>query len=227
MIVTIAVGIEDRPASAPRTDTPWASDFKIFGNPSFVEGITAISNLTFAFSGTPGFFSIVSEMRNPRRYTPALLICQAGVTSIYTVVACVVYYYCGSYVASPALGSAGGSVKKISYGIALPGLVVTTTIVIHVGATGIQGTKDVTGYSLILRVDTSKVHLCSTTPWLPTSEQQYPNSLDILARLYLWYHRDRIYHCQYYSRIQRTGVSHWRLAGHDSLFSTIRLYVVV
>lgn len=130
--MSIAVGIQDRPPSALQTQTPWS---KIIGNPSFVEGITAISNLTFAFSGTPGFFAIVSEMRNPRRYTPALLICQACVSSIYTVISCVIYYYCGSYVASPALGSAGGVVKQIAYGVALPGLVVTTTIVIHVRPT--------------------------------------------------------------------------------------------
>lgn len=132
LIVTIAVGIQDRPAAAPETRAPWVSDFKIVGNPSFAEGITAISNLVFGFSGTPGFFAIVSEMRNPRQYTPALLICQASVTSLYIVIGCVVYYYCGSYVSSPALGSAGGAVKQISYGFALPGLIVTTTIVTHV-----------------------------------------------------------------------------------------------
>lgn len=132
MIVTIAVAVRDRPAAAPMTTEPWVSDVKIIGNPTFTEGITAVCNLVFAFSGTPGFFSIISEMRDPRQYTPAMLICQAGVTAIYSVVGCVVYYYCGSYVSSPALGSAGGSIKQIAYGFALPGLIVTTTIVTHV-----------------------------------------------------------------------------------------------
>lgn len=132
LIVTIAVGIQSRPAAAPQNDAVWVSDYKLIGNPSFTEGITAVSAIVFAFSGTPGFFSIVSEMRNPRQYTRALLICQAGVSGIYLVIGCVVYYYCGSYVSSPALGSAGGVVKKISYGFALPGLIVTTTIVAHV-----------------------------------------------------------------------------------------------
>ncbi|CAG8145210.1 unnamed protein product [Penicillium salamii] len=134
MIVTIAVSLQDRPSSAPKGDGPWTSDFKIVGSPTFVEGVTGVSNLIFAFSGTPGFFAIVSEMRNPRQFTSALLICQATVTSIYLIVACIIYYYCGSYVSSPALGSAGGLVKQISYGIALPGLVVTTTIVTHIPA---------------------------------------------------------------------------------------------
>lgn len=133
--MTVAVGVQDRPASAPPSDTPWVSDFKLIGNPTFTKGITAVSSLVFAFSGTPGFFAIVSEMRDPLKYTPALLMCQSGVTAIYTIIGCVVYYYCGSYVSSPALSSAGGDVKKIAYGFALPGLIVTTTIVAHVGYT--------------------------------------------------------------------------------------------
>ena len=71
-------------------------------------------------------------MRNPRQYTQAVLVCQSFVTAMFTVIGCVVYYYCGSYVASPALGSAGGTIKKICYGLALPGLIVTLTIVAHV-----------------------------------------------------------------------------------------------
>lgn len=131
--VTIAVAVQDRPVAAPQGGI-WVSDFKVVGSPSFLEAITAISSLVFAYSGTPAFFSIVSEMRDPRKYTRSLLICQAGVTITYMLIGCVVYYYCGSYVATPALGSAGTSIKKIAYGFALPGLAVTTTIVIHVPA---------------------------------------------------------------------------------------------
>ncbi|KAJ5763948.1 hypothetical protein N7533_002629 [Penicillium manginii] len=133
-IVTIAVGIQERPAAAPTTDGPWVSDWKIVGNPSFAEAIAAVSNLLFAFSGTPGFFSIVSEMRNPERYPAAMASCQAVVTVVYAIIGGVIYYYCGSYVSSPALGSAGGVIKIISYGFALPGLLGTMTIVTHIPA---------------------------------------------------------------------------------------------
>lgn len=132
--VTIAVGVEDRPATAPQ-DGIWMSDYKIINSPTFTEGISAVSSLVFAYAGTPAFFSIVSEMRDPRHYTRALLICQGVVTATYLSIGCVVYYYCGSYVASPALGSAGQTVKKVSYGFALPGLIVTTTLVTHVSDT--------------------------------------------------------------------------------------------
>lgn len=71
-------------------------------------------------------------MRDPRRYTRSLIICQATVTSIYIAIGIVVYYFCGSYVASPALGSAGVTMKKVCYGLALPGLCVSTILLSHV-----------------------------------------------------------------------------------------------
>lgn len=131
IIVTIAVGVQDRPPTAPQTG-PWTPDYKITAAPSFASAISAVSTILFAFSGTPGFFSIISEMRNPKDYTRAMIISQTFTTVLYAVIGIVVYYYSGSYVASPALGSAGGLVKKICYGIALPGLIVTMTIVSHV-----------------------------------------------------------------------------------------------
>ncbi|KAL3493275.1 transmembrane amino acid transporter protein-domain-containing protein [Aspergillus germanicus] len=154
IIVTIAVGIQDRPASAPATEGPWSSDWKVIGHPSFAQGIAAVSNLLFAFSGTPGFFSIVSEMRDPRQYTGAMLTCQTGVTAVYAVIGCVIYYYCGSYVSSPALGSAGGAIKIISYAFALPGLLVTMTIVTHIPAKfifvhALRGSRHLTSNTLV------------------------------------------------------------------------------
>ncbi|KAL4911131.1 hypothetical protein BDW74DRAFT_164750 [Aspergillus multicolor] len=131
IIVCIAVGLQPKPATA---STPWIPDYQIIAHPSFTSGITAVSNLVFAFSGTPGFFAIVSEMREPRKYTRALLIAQGSITAVYIAVGCVVYYFCGSYVASPALGSAGQLIKQVCYGIAMPGLVVTTTICSHIPA---------------------------------------------------------------------------------------------
>ena len=79
-----------------------------------------------------GFFPIAAEMRDPSQYNRPLLLCQGGVTAVYLTVGIVMYYYCGSYVASPALGSAGSLIKKVSYGISLPGLVVSSIVVLHV-----------------------------------------------------------------------------------------------
>ncbi|RAK75440.1 putative amino acid transporter (Mtr) [Aspergillus fijiensis CBS 313.89] len=130
LIVTIAVGIQDRPSSAPQTGA-WSSDYKLFAYPSFAQGVSVVSSLIFACSATPAYFSIVAEMREPRYFIRSLVIAQVGSTLIYIVVGIVIYYFCGSYVASPALGSAGRLIQKVSYGIALPGLLATTTIFIH------------------------------------------------------------------------------------------------
>ncbi len=130
--LTIAVGVETRPDSAPVTPGPWKSDYKLFGNPKTAEALAAVSSIVFAYAGTPAFFNIAAEMRDPRLYTRALIVCQTVMTVVYIVIGIVVYYYCGSYVASPALGSAGKTMKKVCYGLALPGLIVSTTLFIHV-----------------------------------------------------------------------------------------------
>lgn len=135
--VTVAAGIQDRPASAPQTG-PWESNYKLFNSPTFPEAMSAVSSLVFAYAGTPTFFPIVAEMRNPKDYRKALVVSQSCVTCVYTAIGVVVYYYCGSYVASPALGSAGTLMKKICYGIALPGLLVTAVLIGHVGSSFIR-----------------------------------------------------------------------------------------
>ncbi|GKT51931.1 N amino acid transport system protein [Colletotrichum spaethianum] len=132
LTVTIAVSLQDRPAAAPQ-DAVWESDFKIVNTPTFTQAISAISSLVFSYAGTPAFFSIAAEMRDPHHYTRSLVLCQSVVTVVYLAVGVVVYYYCGSYVSSPALGSAGPTVKKVAYGLALPGLIVSAAVMLHVG----------------------------------------------------------------------------------------------
>lgn len=130
-IVTVAVGLQDRPSAAP-VQGDWKSDYKITNSPSFTDAISAISTLVFTYAGTPGFFNIAAEMRDPHLYTRSLAVCQITVTSVYIIVATIVYYFCGSYVASPALGSAGPLIKKVAYGVALPGLAVSGILLAHV-----------------------------------------------------------------------------------------------
>lgn len=129
--VTIAVTLEDRPAAAVGVDE-WEPDWKLFNTPTVQQAFAAIGCHVFAFAGTPAFFSIVAEMREPKYYNRALVWSQGIVFVVYIVIGSIVYVYCGSYVASPALGSAGPMIKKACYGFALPGLLVTAMIVTHV-----------------------------------------------------------------------------------------------
>ena len=50
------------------------------------------------------------------------------------IIACTVYHFVGQYIASPALGSAGLLIKKICYGLAIPGLVIGAVLFAHVAA---------------------------------------------------------------------------------------------
>ena len=52
----------------------------------------------------------------------------------YLTFSIVVYWYCGKWVASPSLGSAGPLIKKIAYGIGIIGLMVSGALFNHVSA---------------------------------------------------------------------------------------------
>ena len=60
--LTIATGVQDRPADAPEFGQ-WKSDWKVVGNPSFAEAMSAVASLVLAYGGLPAYFSIVSEMK--------------------------------------------------------------------------------------------------------------------------------------------------------------------
>jgi hypothetical protein len=152
--VTIASALQARPASYPfGAEVPFNSDFTLIAHPTFTSATTAISSIVFAYSGTPAFFGIIAEMRHPAQHTRSLLLCQSVVTTTYLTVGIVIYIYCGSYVSSPALGSAGPLIKKVCYGMALPGLVVSTMLFIHFAAK-----------TLLLRLLRGSKHLTASTP---------------------------------------------------------------
>lgn len=122
MIVVIAVTIPDRPAAAPQT-----GDFDLGFSAVPPEGTTfaaawAASLAIFASSAnTSGFVPVISEMRRPQDYYKSLAACMTWITSSYLAFGLVMYRWCGKWVASPALGSAGPTIKIVAYAIAIPG----------------------------------------------------------------------------------------------------------
>ncbi len=85
-------------------------------------------------AGTSAFLPVISEMRNPRDYRKSLFVCMGIVNAAYLSFSLVVYRWCGSWVASPSLGSAGQTVKMVAYGVGLIGLVVSACLYLHVAA---------------------------------------------------------------------------------------------
>jgi hypothetical protein len=88
-------------------------------------------------------------MRRPRDFTKSILLCQSVITVAYVVIGSVIYYFAGQFVASPAMGSTNELMKRISYGLVLPALLVSGMLFNHIGAKYafvrfLRGTRDLT-----------------------------------------------------------------------------------
>ncbi|KAL2678524.1 hypothetical protein Neosp_009271 [[Neocosmospora] mangrovei] len=132
-IFAVAVTQQDRPAMAPKTgdfDLGWTA----IAHPTFVAGITASANIFISNSGSSMYLPIISEMRRPEHYRKAALVTGVLVLAMYLSFSLVIYRWCGVWLATPAFGSAGTLFKKLSYGIALPGLIIGVGIYQHVAA---------------------------------------------------------------------------------------------
>ena len=132
-IFSVAVTQQSRPAAAPPTgafDLGWTA----IAYPTFVAGITASANIFISGSGSSMYLPVISEMKKPRDYRKAAIAAGVLVGAMYLTFSLVIYRWCGKWLATPAFGSAGELFKKISYGIALPGLVIGVGIYQHVAA---------------------------------------------------------------------------------------------
>ncbi|KAJ4248418.1 hypothetical protein NW762_012755 [Fusarium torreyae] len=130
---SVGVSQVDRPAAAPQTG-PFDLEVISVAHPGFVAGLTAAINLFAGYASTPTFMPVIAEMRVPSSFPRALFSSQAFLMACYISFGMVVYYFCGQYVASPSLGSAGGTVEKIAYGISIPGFIMTSTLWVHLAA---------------------------------------------------------------------------------------------
>lgn len=101
---------------------------------AFADAFLSVTNIIFAYAGHVAFFSFISEFKNPRDFPKALAVLQISDTTMYIVVAIVVYRYAGDSVDSPALGSTSDTVARIAYGIAIPTIIVAGVIYGHVAA---------------------------------------------------------------------------------------------
>ncbi|KAH6976452.1 transmembrane amino acid transporter protein-domain-containing protein [Ilyonectria sp. MPI-CAGE-AT-0026] len=132
-IVVVGVTQVDRPAAAPQTG-PFDLGVISVGTPGFVAGLTAAINLFAGFGSTPTFMPVIAEMKVPKSFPKALFSSQGALAACYIAFGTVVYIYCGEYVASPSLASAGGTIEKIAYGISVPGFIMTSTLWVHLAA---------------------------------------------------------------------------------------------
>ncbi|KAL2825503.1 transmembrane amino acid transporter protein-domain-containing protein [Aspergillus cavernicola] len=132
-IVVVAVTLRSRPAAAPQTGD-FELGYHVLAYPSFAAGMVASSTIFYSSCATSAFLPVVSEMKNPKDYRKALFTCMGIVTVSYLCFSLVVYRWCGKWVASPSLGSAGQTIKMVAYGIGLLGLIVSACLYIHIAS---------------------------------------------------------------------------------------------
>lgn len=132
-ITAIACLARARPAAAP--PGPVSLDIRVVNSKATFSGVmSAISTQLFALGASGTFFSVAAEMKEPEKFTRSLIWGQSFIVITNIAISSIMYAKVGQYLASPALGSAGLLIKKISFGVAFPGLLVTAILWSHIAA---------------------------------------------------------------------------------------------
>lgn len=128
LILMISLGV-----AGPRGAAPGRKPhIVLIGHPSFGDGLSACTDVAFAYAGSQGFISVMAEMKDPDRdYTPALVMLQSFTIPIYTVVAVVMYVLAGEHTQVIALMSALRLPAMVAFGVFLPCLLATAVILGH------------------------------------------------------------------------------------------------
>ncbi|KND90094.1 N amino acid transport system protein [Tolypocladium ophioglossoides CBS 100239] len=116
-----AAGISPDPTRS--VDVTVASDF--------YTAFVSITNPVFAYAGHFMFFVLMSEMKEPKHAMRAAYTLQSFATVFYAIFAGVTYGYVGSHVASPSFSSLPPYWQKVSYGIALPNILLAGSLYAH------------------------------------------------------------------------------------------------
>ncbi|KAK2040729.1 transmembrane amino acid transporter [Colletotrichum somersetense] len=95
---------------------------------TFAEAFIAITNIVFAYSFAICQFSFMDEMHTPRDYVKSIWALGLIEIFIYTVTGALIYAFVGQDVKSPALLSAGHTISKVAFGVALPVIFISGSI---------------------------------------------------------------------------------------------------
>ncbi|KAE8214823.1 hypothetical protein CF327_g1817 [Tilletia walkeri] len=95
---------------------------------TFVKGMLAVTQIAFAYSFAVAQFSFQAELKNPRDYKKACWALGILEIFIYTATGVIIYLFVGKDVQSPALLSAGGTMAKVAFGLALPVIYISGSI---------------------------------------------------------------------------------------------------
>lgn len=106
---------------------------------SLADAMIALGNIVFAYSFAVCQFSFMDEMHTPEDFPKAIWTLGIIEIVIYTLTGALIYVFVGQEVQSPALLSAGTTVSKIAFGVALPVIFISGAINTTVAARYIHG----------------------------------------------------------------------------------------
>lgn len=104
---------------------------------NFYTAFASILNPVFAFAGHFMFFVLVSEMKEPKHAMRSAYVLQTFTTIYYLAFAAVTYGYLGAKAlegGAPSFSSLSPYWAKVSYGIAIPNLVIAGALYAHTAA---------------------------------------------------------------------------------------------
>jgi hypothetical protein len=135
LTVVIAVTQRDRPAAAPQTG-PYDLGFEALppAGTTFAAAWSAALAIFSSSANTPAFLPVISEFKKPQQYFRSVYVSMGFINAAYFALGLTIYAYCGKWIASPALGSGGPTIKIVAYGLAIPGLIAGAVITIHIAA---------------------------------------------------------------------------------------------
>ncbi|USW48331.1 Putative amino acid transporter, transmembrane domain-containing protein [Septoria linicola] len=95
---------------------------------TFYEAFLSTTNIIFAYSFAVCQFSFMSEMHTPKDFVKSIWALGLIEIFIYTVTGALIYAFVGQSVRSPALLSAGFTVSRVAFGVALPVIFISGSI---------------------------------------------------------------------------------------------------
>jgi hypothetical protein len=125
-ITIIATGVQASNAPGGLSAVPW-SVWPPEGT-TFYSAFLSVTNIIFAYSFAVCQFSFMAEMHTPRDYVKSIWALGLIEIFIYTITGALIYAFVGVDVKSPALLSAGTTVSRIAFGIALPVIFISGSI---------------------------------------------------------------------------------------------------
>jgi hypothetical protein len=126
LITMISTGIQAHNAPGGLSGVNWSA----WPQPgtTFYQAFLATTNIVFAYSFAVCQFSFMGEMHTPKDYVKSIWSLGLIEIFIYTVTGALIYAFVGQDVKSPALLSAGNTVSRIAFGVALPVIFISGSI---------------------------------------------------------------------------------------------------